>query len=85
MVVIGITMRPIGRLILALAEGVGELLGHCGPGSGGGEGDDQSDGEENLVHERSPIWGGLLTEGSNRLAVVRLNNRHVVGGVRFFQ
>jgi hypothetical protein len=26
-----------------------------------------------------------LTEGSNRLAVVRLNNRHVVGGVRFFQ
>ena len=62
-------LRPIGRLVLALAEGVGELLGHCRRGGGGGEGDDQSDGEENILHERSPIWCGLLTEGSNRLAV----------------
>src|SRR6476660_5023993 len=40
---------------LALAEGVGELLGHGGGGSGGGEGENQSDGEENLLHERSPV------------------------------
>jgi hypothetical protein len=34
---------------LALAEGVGELLGHCGRGCSGGEGDNQSDGEEDLL------------------------------------
>jgi hypothetical protein len=47
---------------LAVAEGVGELLSHCGRGCGGGEGENQGGGEENLLHERSPIWGGLLTE-----------------------
>jgi hypothetical protein len=39
----------IGPQNLALAEGVGELLGHCGRGCSGGEGDNQSDGEEDLL------------------------------------
>ncbi len=60
--VIEITGAALRPQSLALAEGVGELLGHGWRCSGGGEGDNQSDGEENLLHERSPIWGGVLTE-----------------------
>ena len=49
MVVIRTTSYGLGPQNLALAEGVGELLGHCGRGCSGGEGDNQSDGEEDLL------------------------------------
>src|SRR6476660_9247169 len=40
----------LGPQNLALAEGVGELLGHCGRGGSGAEGDNLSDGDEDLLH-----------------------------------
>jgi hypothetical protein len=47
-VVIRTTSYGLGPQNLAPAEGVGELLGYCGRGCSGGEGDNQSDGEEDL-------------------------------------
>ena len=69
MVTSGIGHAPFKRL--ALAVGVRELIGH----GGSGEGNNQGDGEKELLHDGSPLTLAGLISDFDRLAMAPVDTR----------